>query len=90
MIQAWPPKEVHEHLDYGVDFRPRLVEGEGIVDHSAIVEYGTVVITSITQEDGVIVVWISGGVRNELARIRCSLETNTGRVLTLTPTLPIK
>lgn len=89
MILAWPPKEVHEHLDYEVDFTARLAEGEVVVSRDAVVEFGTVVITSITGEEGHTVVWMQGGIRNELARIRCTLETNTGRTLTLTPILPI-
>lgn len=86
---AWPPKEVHEHLDYEADFRPKLQPGELATDHNAVVESGTAEITSIDYVDGEMVVWIRGGVRGQMAKIRCEITTNAARDHTLTITLPI-
>lgn len=87
--KAWPPKEVHEHLDYGADFRDDLLLGESATDFTAVVQSGSITITSSTQANGFVTIWISGGTKGELASVRVTLTTSEDRIFTMTPVLPI-
>ncbi len=89
MTPSWTPKEPHEHLDYGLDFSLWLTPGESINSYDASVESGTVNITSFEMLTNILIVWIEGGKKGELSKILCSITTNAGRILTLTPILPI-
>lgn len=86
---AWSPKKANAYLDYDVDWRQYLEANELIVSQDATVALGSIEVDRVQQSNGVVLLWIGGGVKNQLAKVLVTIETNAGRTEAVEITLPI-
>lgn len=86
---AWSPKKANAYLDYDVDWRQYLEANELIVSQDATVALGSIEVDRVQQSNGVVLLWIGGGVKNQLAKVLVTIETNAGRTEAVEVTLPI-
>lgn len=91
------PKDPDDVLDYAIDWTSRLDSSDTIVTSLyAIVDGGNgtvdggIQIDSQSVEGNKSIVWLSGGIDNTTATIRCRITTQGGRQRDLTAQLKIK
>jgi hypothetical protein len=79
-LQAWPPKDPDEVLDYPWDWTPRGYPNDTLVTFTATTIEGTVIVDDVTDIEGLKgVVWLSGGTLNETCQVRLRCLTAAGR-----------
>jgi hypothetical protein len=89
---VWPFKAPGEVLDYGLNWKKRLQEGEFIVSSRWECSTGIVVVNSGLVEDYsmITVVWLSGGILSRNYICKNIIGTNKGRLMEYSAILPIK
>jgi len=92
MAKSWPAKDPQEVLDYGLDWSPRMTEGDTIIMHSATVTVGAVEVDDsyINNNGTSTTTWLSGGVADEPCEINLQAKTAEGRVFEETLKIKIK
>lgn len=78
-MNAWPPKDPDEVLDYQFDWTARLAPSETIATSAMFRDSGSVVMNSNGVLSPITVVWLSGGTVGEVCVITNRIVTNQGR-----------
>jgi hypothetical protein len=77
-----------DRLDWAFDFKARthgtgasdwLEDGETITDSTVTSDNAEFIIGNITQVDGLITYWASGGVDGKAYKVTCHVTTSSGR-----------
>jgi 3-phenylpropionate/cinnamic acid dioxygenase small subunit len=66
-------------LDYQIDWSDWLDQAEAIASYEIIPDDG-ITVDSDEIEDGVITVWLSGGLEGRVYSVTCRVTTDAGRV----------
>lgn len=66
-------------LDYSVDWSQWLADGETIASYNITVESG-ITLSSDSENDGVVTVWLTGGTAGRRYDVTCQITTSEGRI----------
>lgn len=86
----WPFKDPNEVLDFNVNWQATLSTGETITTSTVTVVEGSVIIDSQSASNGVVTVWLSGGVEGETCVLLNRIITSQGRTYDQSVRLRIK
>jgi len=85
----WPPKDPDEHLDYNIDWSPRLSPPDIISASEWFVPDGLVSENEIMTDNST-TIWLSAGILAEAYDVLNRVQTMEGRIMDQTVTLKIK
>lgn len=73
-------KREADRLDFAIDFRRWLDEGDRIVDATATIAGGSATVDQAEFSETEVRVWVSGGMRGETSTVTATITTDGGRL----------
>lgn len=79
-MKYWEDKDPDEVIDRGIDWTPRLPEGDSISSSTWISPVG-ITVDSETSNAFITVIWLSGGILGETYKFTNRITTTQGRTM---------